>query len=77
MADRAIPREQYEIILKNEKVGFVSSGTFSPFFKKGIGMGYIKSELSDISNEIYILIRGKEYKATIVKKPFYQYRGGK
>ncbi len=77
MADKAIPREQYEIILKNEKAGFVSSGTFSPFFKKGIGMGYIKSELSDIGNEIYILIRGKEYKATIVKKPFYRYRGGK
>lgn len=77
MIDRAVPREQYAIMANNKKVGFVSSGTFSPFFKKGIGMGFIRSELSNIGNEISIGIRGKEYKAAIVKRPFYQYRGGK
>jgi aminomethyltransferase len=76
MIDRAVPREHYDINVSNEKVGFVSSGTFSPLFKKGIGMGYVKAELSNVGNEISITIRGKTYKAVIVKRPFYQYRGG-
>ncbi len=77
MVDKAIPREKYPIITNNEEVGFVTSGTFSPLLKKGIGMGYIKSELSDIGNEILVSIRGKEYKAVIVERPFYKYMGGK
>ena len=77
MADRAVPRENYPIIINSEKAGFVSSGTFSPLFKKGIGMGYIKNDSADIGNEIFIAIRGKEYKGVIVERPFYKYKGGK
>ena len=42
MIGRGIPRNGYEI--KNEKgvkIGFVTSGTFSPSSKVGIGIGYI------------------------------------
>ncbi|MEK6984089.1 MAG: glycine cleavage system aminomethyltransferase GcvT [Nanoarchaeota archaeon] len=76
MLEKSVPREKYEITLDHEKVGFVSSGTFSPTFKKGLGMGYIRSNLADIGKEISILIRGKEYKGVIVARPFYKYRGG-
>ncbi|MBI2652130.1 glycine cleavage system aminomethyltransferase GcvT [Candidatus Woesearchaeota archaeon] len=77
MTEKCVPREQYPIIAGNNQVGFVTSGTFSPTFKKGIGMGYIKSELSNIGGEISILIRGKEYKGVVVERPFYKYKGGK
>lgn len=76
MIDKSVPREKYQILVNREEAGFVSSGTFSPTFKKGIGMGYIKSDLSNIGGEIAILIRGKEYKGVIVKRPFYKYKGG-
>ena len=77
MIDKCVPRDGYEILFNNEKAGYVSSGTFSPLFKKGIGMGFVKSEIHSPGNEIFILIRGKIYKAAIVEKPFYKYRGGK
>ena len=77
MADRAVPREHYPIFSNREEAGFVSSGTFSPFFRKGIGMGFIKPELSAAGNEISIEIRGKDYKAAVVDRPIYKFRGGK
>lgn len=77
MAEKAVPRENYPILWDGKEAGYVSSGTFSPLFKKGIGMGYVNSDLAKAGTEISIAIRGKEYKGTIVQRPFYKYRGGK
>lgn len=77
MLDRAVPRQNYEIFSNDKKIGYVTSGTYSPTFKKPLGMALIKTEFSNIGNRIKIKIRGKFYNAVIVKKPFYKYRGGK
>ena len=77
MVDRAVPRDHYPIFYNGYEAGFVSSGTFSPLFKKGIGMGFVKPELSNTGNKISIEIRGKDYKAVVVDRPIYKYRGGK
>ena len=76
MVDRCVPRENYKIFDK-EEIGFVTSGTFSPTFKKGIGIGYIKTGLKKIGDEIKIKIRDKLYSAEIVERPFYKYVGNK
>ena len=75
MIDRSIPRQNYKIF-DSVEIGFLTSGTYSPTFKKGIGMGYIKV-FKEIEDEININIRGKFYKARIVKRPFYSYAGKK
>jgi aminomethyltransferase len=64
--ENTIPRKGNEIYINSNKVGYVTSGTFSPSLNKGIGMGYIKKEFSEVGNEI--LINSKKYK--IVKLPF-------
>lgn len=64
--DRAIPRERSDIYINENKVGYVTSGTFSPMLKKGIGMGYILKEYSKLDTEILI----NENKFKIVKLPF-------
>lgn len=51
-------------------IGKVTSGTFSPSLQKGIGMGYVKTELSKPDSEIFIKIRDKLHKAKVVKMPF-------
>ena len=69
MIERGIPRNGYEI--KNEKgdkIGFVTSGTFSPTYKLGIGIGYINERYKTGSN-IFISIRNKLVKAEIIKLP--------
>ena len=71
MEEVAIPRQGYEILKDNEKIGKVTSGTFSPILKKGIGMGYVPSEHNTIGNEIQISIRGNIKKARISGMPFY------
>ena len=69
MIERGIPRNGYEI--KNEKgvkIGFVTSGTFSPSNKVGLGIGYINDSYK-MSDKIFISIRNKLVKAEIIKLP--------
>jgi aminomethyltransferase len=71
MADRAIPRHDYEICDESGKtIGIVTSGTMSPSLKIGIGMGYVPTALAKPDSEIYIKIREKLNKAKVVKIPF-------
>jgi len=59
----------------NDKIGYVTSGTISPTFNKGIGLAFVKKEESFEENEINIKIREKPYKAKIVKRPIYAFHG--
>ncbi len=73
MQEKGIPRQHYEIVNENEeKIGEVTSGTMSPMMKKGIGMGYVKTEYAQAGTEIYIKIRKKILKAEVVKLPIYK-----
>ena len=67
MIDRGIPRKDYNIFsYENKLIGKVTSGTFSPLNKVGLGMAMI--DFNDFkSNEFYIEIRNKLSKAMITK----------
>ena len=65
-------RELCEIYHNGEKVGIVTSGTFSPTLNRPIGMGYVPPALAEPGTEIEIDIRGKKQPARIVPLPFYQ-----
>ena len=71
MAEEGIPRSQYEIYKNEKKVGIVTSGTMSPTFRKGIGLGYVKIGEAWEGNEISVMIRQKKFSAEIVRTPFY------
>ena len=67
--EKGIPRKGYEIFDKSENlIGEVTSGTFSPVLKKGIGLAYIEKKIS--SKEIYLKIRNNFIKLEVVKTPF-------
>src|SRR5690554_2442867 len=68
MIDRGIPRKDYLIVDADvNEIGVVTSGTSSPMLKIGVGMGYVKTELAKVGNEIFIQVRNKALKAEIVK----------
>ena len=47
IADDGILRPPLDILdQKGEKVGYITSGTYSPILKKGIGMAFVKSALN-------------------------------
>ncbi|MFI3321087.1 MAG: glycine cleavage system aminomethyltransferase GcvT [Rikenellaceae bacterium] len=67
---RAIPRHGYAIVdSEGTEIGVVTSGTMSPSYKVGFGMGYVKSEFAKAGSEIYISIRNKQVKAHVAKLP--------
>ena len=71
MQEQGIPRPHYEILNQNgDTIGEVTSGTQSPTLGRGIGLGYVQTEFSKPGTDIFIKIRNKSIRATIVKLPF-------
>lgn len=70
MQDKGIPRSGYDITDETgASIGRVTSGTMSPSLNMGIGLGYVKKELSQPGMEIYISVRNKSLRAVINKLP--------
>ena len=69
--DKGIAREGCEVFdLNGNKIGKVTTGTMSPYFKKAIAMVRIDRAYSE--EEMLIDVRGKKLKAKVVKMPFYK-----
>jgi aminomethyltransferase len=67
-----IPRQGNPVIDGDERVGTVSSGSFSPSLEIGIGMAYLRSDLAEPDTEVEIDVRGKRRAARIASKPLYE-----
>jgi aminomethyltransferase len=73
LLDRGIPRHGYEVCDANgTEIGIVTSGTMGPAVKKAVGMAYVKPEFAKSGTDIFIKVRDKLLKATVVKTPFYK-----
>jgi aminomethyltransferase len=71
MVDKGIPRHDYRIKdAEGNLIGRVTSGTQSPNLQKGIGLGYVMTDHSNLDSEIYVEVRDKLLKAKVVKIPF-------
>ena len=72
MDDPGIPRQGMPILGSGgEAVGEVTSGSHSPMLERGIGLGYVDAGLAQPGMELTIDIRGRQRRATVVKKPIY------
>ena len=73
MQERAVPRQDYEIVdATGNVIGVVTSGTMSPSMNVGIGLGYVTVANSALDSEIFIRIRKNDVAAKVVKLPFYK-----
>ncbi len=72
MTDRGIARDGYEVLVGNERVGQVTSGSPAPYLKKNIGLAYVPPEKAKVGDELQIDIRGKTVGARQVALPFYK-----
>jgi len=72
VVEKGIPRPHLEIYNEDKKIGFVTSGTFSPSLKKGIGLGYIALPYDKIGTKLQVM--GKSpIEVEIIKGPFYKH----
>ncbi|MGZ5346796.1 MAG: glycine cleavage system aminomethyltransferase GcvT [Solirubrobacterales bacterium] len=67
-----IPRQGNPLVLGDERVGEVTSGTLSPSLGVGIGMGYVRADLASPGTELEVDVRGKRRAARVEKVPLYK-----
>jgi aminomethyltransferase len=71
LIDKGIARKDYPIVdVDGNEIGVVTSGTMSPTLNKAIAMAYVPKELTSVGSEVYIKVRKKQIKATVVALPF-------
>ena len=69
LIDRGVLRGHQEVFIGDNKIGEITSGTFSPSLEKSIGLARINRKLKQ-GEEVDILVRKKRLKAVIEKYPF-------
>jgi aminomethyltransferase len=72
MIDRAIARHGHVVMRDNDQVGYVTSGTHTPFLQKAIGMAYVPASMTELGTELEIDVRGRRARAIVVQMPFYK-----
>jgi len=71
LLERGVPRNGCEIHQNGKCIGALTSATYSPVVKAGIGVGYVPVSVKE-GDEVEILIHSRPVKAQVVKTPFYQ-----
>lgn len=69
---RGIARPHYPVFVQGEQTAEVTSGTYSPYLKKSIGLVYLPIHFTETDTAIEIEIRKKRVEAKVVPLPFYK-----
>ena len=69
---RGIARHGYPVLVHDERVGEVTSGTYAPFLQKNIGLCYVPATRAAVGTELDIDIRERKVPARVVPTPFYK-----
>jgi aminomethyltransferase len=73
MVDRGIARDGYKVCnLEGKPIGYVTSGSPSPFLKKNIALAYLPLDSTAPGTEVAVEVRGNLVKAKVVPTPFYR-----
>lgn len=64
-------RHGYEILKDGQKVGVVTSGTFSPTLQKAIAMAYVDTRFIETGTALTVNARGRHLTAKVIPTPFY------
>ena len=67
--DRGIPRSHMTVVRDGAPVGEVTSGTFSPTRRVGIGLALLDRSVSE-GDEVTVDVRGRSSRMRVVRPPF-------
>jgi aminomethyltransferase len=71
MAGKLIPRAHYPVYVGEDRVGEITSGTFSPTLRKGIALAYLSSaDRFGPGQRVEVDVRRRRGEAEVVKPPF-------
>jgi aminomethyltransferase len=73
MTERGIARDSYKLLdVAGREMGYVTSGSPSPFLKKNIALAYVPLEFAPVGSAVKVEIRGQGVGAQVVPTPFYK-----
>ena len=68
--DQGIPRQGQAVLHDGKEVGTVTSGTFSPTLRHGIGLAYVPAAFAQPGMQLEVAIRSKLAAAVVTRPPF-------
>jgi len=68
--DRLIPRHGMAVLDGDQRVGEVTSGTFSPTLRHGIALAYVERERTEPGTELVVDVRGRRGAVRVTRPPF-------
>jgi len=68
-AGRVVPRQGYKIFVDDVVVGWITSGSYSPYLKRAVAQAYIDTRYAIFGEVVEVEIRGKRYEAKIEDFP--------
>lgn len=72
LMEERIPRHGFRVTdPAGSDIGVVTSGTFSPVLRRGIAMGYVKTQSSQVGQGVKVLVRDVPSDGKVTKFPFY------
>ena len=74
LLDRGIAREGAEVRKDGKKIGFLSSGGFSPNLKVSIGQGYFNVDSAKVGDNVAVVVRDREIPAILHSPVFVEAR---
>ena len=69
---RGIVREHQDLFYNGEKVGMTTSGTYCPYLKQSLAMGYVRTDCTEPGTVMDADVRGRRVEVEIVTLPFYK-----
>ncbi len=72
LAGRRVARQGSAVFVGDQRIGEVTSGTFSPTLQKSIAMAYLPPDWSQPGTELTVDVRGRREPAWVTPLPFYR-----
>jgi aminomethyltransferase len=73
MVERGIARDGFRVLNGDGgEIGYVTSGSPSPFLKKNIALAYVPLEFAPVGTAVKVEIRSQSVAAVVVPTPFYK-----
>jgi aminomethyltransferase len=72
LTGRGFPRPGYPVVVGEDEVGVVTSGTLSPSLGVGIALAFVPVEVAEPGTEVGVRIRNRDIAGVVERPPFYR-----